>query len=98
VFWPHLPADLSGSPVAMSLLAHELVHVWQYETGMTLWLYILRERGHYHYRIDGRPYTEYGYEQQAAMIEDWMRLRSGLAPRYSKVDIPALVAILPFVK
>lgn len=98
IFWPHLPANMSDNEVAMSLLAHELVHVWQYETGMTLWRYIWRERGHYRYRIDGRPYTDYGYEQQAAMMEDWMRLHAGLPPRYSEVDIPALVAILPFVK
>jgi len=98
IHWPRLPADISDNAVAMSLLAHELVHVWQYETGMTLWRYILRERGQYHYPIDGRDYVDYGYEQQAAMMEDWMRLQAGLAPRYGKVDIPALEAILPFVK
>jgi hypothetical protein len=98
IFWPHLPADMSDNAVSMSLLAHELVHVWQYETGMTLWRYVWRERGQYHYRIEGGAYSDYGYEQQAAMMEDWMRLRCGLPPRYSKVDIPTLVAILPFVK
>ena len=98
IFWPHLPADMSGNAVAMSLLAHELVHVWQYETGMTLWHYILRERGQYHYKLDGRAYVDYGYEQQAAMMEDWMRLHARLAPRYSEVNIPALEAILSFVK
>lgn len=98
IFWPHLPADMSDNAVAMSLLAHELVHVWQYETGMTLWRYIRRERGQYHYRIDDRAYTDYGYEQQAAMMEDWMRLRAGLPPRYSEVIISTLVAKLPFVK
>jgi len=97
IFWPRLPADMSGSPIAMSLLAHELVHVWQYETGMTLWRYILRERGRYHYRIDGRAYTDYGYEQQAAMMEDWMRLRSDLLPRYGQVDQTGLKEIMPFL-
>ena len=97
IFWPHLPADLSGSPLAMSLLAHELVHVWQYETGMTLWRYVWRERGRYHYKLDGRPYADYGYEQQAAMMEDWMRLRAGLLPRYSKVDLSTLKEIIPFL-
>jgi len=98
IFWPHLPADMSDNAVAMSLLAHELVHVWQYETGMTLWRYVWRERGQYHYRIDDRSYTDYGYEQQAAIMEDWMRLRAGLPPRYGDVTISTLVAILPFVK
>ena len=97
IFWPHLPADMSGNAVAMSLLAHELVHVWQYETGMTLLRYIWRERGQYHYRIDDRAYVDYGYEQQAAMVEDWMRLRAGLAPRYGKVDFPILKEIIPFL-
>ena len=97
IFWPHLPADISGNAVAMSLLAHELVHVWQYENGLTLWRYILRERGQYHYRIDGRAYTDYGYEQQAAMMEDWMRLRAGLTPRYGEVDSTTLKGIIPFL-
>ena len=97
IFWPHLPADISGNAVAMSLLAHELVHVWQYENGLTLWRYVWRERGQYYYRIDGRPYTDYGYEQQAAMIEDWMRLQSGIAPRYGQVDSGALKEIIPFL-
>ncbi|WP_303832233.1 hypothetical protein [Asticcacaulis taihuensis] len=98
IFWPRLPADMSDNAVAMSLLAHELVHVWQYETGMTLLRYVWRERGRYHYRLDGRSYTDYGYEQQAAIMEDWMRLRAGLPPRYGDVTISTLVAILPFVK
>ncbi|MGN6208295.1 hypothetical protein [Asticcacaulis sp.] len=98
IFWPRLPADMSDNAVAMSLLAHELVHIWQYQTGMTLWRYVWRERGQYHYRIDGRAYTDYGYEQQAAMMEDWMRLRAGFPPRYGEVDNLTLAALLPFVK
>lgn len=97
IHWPRPPADMSGNPVAMSLLAHELVHVWQYENGLTLWRYILRERGQYHYRIDGRAYTDYGYEQQAAMMEDWMRLRAGFSPRYGQVDSATLKEIIPFL-
>ena len=97
IFWPRLPADMSDNAVSMSLLAHELVHVWQYEIGMTLWRYVWRERGQYHYRIEGGAYSDYGYEQQAAMMEDWMRLRSGLAPRYSEVDLTTLKEIIPFL-
>lgn len=97
IFWPRMLADFSGNPLAMSLLTHELIHVWQYETGMTLWRYILRERGRYHYRVDGRNYVNYGYEQQAAMMEDWMRLNAGLPPRYGKVDLATLQEIIPFL-
>jgi hypothetical protein len=97
IFWPRLLPDFSGDARTMSLLAHELVHVWQYGTGMTLWRYTLRERGQYHYGIDGRPYTDYGYEQQAAIMEDWMRLRAELPPRYGEVDSETLKAIIPFL-
>ena len=99
VFWPGLTADMSHDRIAMSLLAHELVHVWQYAKGMTLWRYIWRERGVYAYRLDGREFTAYGYEQQAAMVEDWARLNGGLPARWGeKVDKPALEAIVPFLK
>ena len=51
IFWPNLGDDLSRSPVMLSVLAHELVHVWQYGTGMTLLSYIWRDviirRGRY---------------------------------------------------
>ncbi len=104
VFWPGLPADLGGHALQMSVLGHELVHVWQYAHGMTLWRYILRDvfgqLGRYDYRPEpGKPYTAYGYEQQAAMLEDWMRLRSGHSPRHGPpgIDTATLEAIVPFL-
>jgi hypothetical protein len=104
VFWPGLPADLSRDPRDLSVLAHELVHVWQYRTGMTLFRYIVRDvllrLGQYAYRLKpGKAFTAYGYEQQAAMMEDWMRLRAGLPLRWGRgaVDMAALRAIVPFV-
>ena len=98
IFWPGLEADFSASPLHMSLLAHELIHVWQYENGMTLWRYVLRERGRYAYRVDGRAFTEYGYEQQAAMVEDWMRLRAGLGARWGvNAGAENLTATIPFL-
>ncbi len=97
IFWPRLRGDFSADPVAMSLMAHELTHVWQYAHGLTLWRYVLRERGVYHYRLDGRPFLAYGYEQQAAMVEDWMRLSAGLPPRWGHgVDPARLTEIIPF--
>ncbi len=97
IFWPDLIEDLSGDARLMSLLAHELVHVWQYQSGMTLWSYLWRERGQYHYELTDTPYTRYGYEQQAAMVEDWMRLRNGLNARYALGDTDRLAEIIPFV-
>lgn len=99
IYWPHLPADLSQRPEQLALLAHELTHVWQYETGMTLWRYLWRERGRYRYRlVAGKPFRAYGYEQQAAMMEDWVRLRSGLAPRWSqgRLEREDLLSVINF--
>ena len=103
IFWPHLGEDMSGDRVAMSLLAHELVHVWQYETGMTLWRYVLRAlvQGQYAYAFEpGKAFTAYGYEQQAAMVEDWVRLMSGLAPHWScnRIDKAMLESVVPFAR
>lgn len=103
IFWPGLPDDLSRNPVQLAVLAHELVHVWQYRTGMTLLSYMLRDvighLGRYSYRIiPGKPYRDYGYEQQAAMMEDWVRLKNGLPLRHGlDVTLDDLTHLLPFV-
>ncbi|MFT3997325.1 MAG: hypothetical protein QM667_07955 [Asticcacaulis sp.] len=90
IFWPDLPDDLSKRPETLALLAHELTHVWQYATGMTLLHYLLRERGRYSYRLDPQqPFRAYGYEQQAAMVEDMVRLNSGLPPRWGRAPVAA---------
>jgi hypothetical protein len=103
IFWPNLPRDMSRNPVLLSVLAHELVHVWQYRTGMTLLSYVLRDvighRGRYAYELTpNKPYRDYGFEQQAAMMEDWVRLRHGLPPRYGRnIALVDLTGLLPFV-
>ena len=104
IFWPDLTDDLSRDTGNLSILAHELVHVWQYRNGMTVWRYIWRDiigqLGRYDYRlVPDKAYTAYGYEQQAAMMEDWIRLRHGLFARYAQhgISLADLSAILPFV-
>ncbi|WP_246050452.1 hypothetical protein [Asticcacaulis tiandongensis] len=88
IFWPRLPDDLSKRPEQLALLAHELTHVWQYETGMTLWKYLWRERGRYRYSlVADKPFRAYGYEQQAAMVEDMVRLGHGLPPRWAETPV-----------
>jgi hypothetical protein len=84
IFWPGAPGDMSADPARLALLAHEATHVRQYAQGMTLLRYALRERGVYHYRLDGRAFDAYGYEQQAAIIEDWVRLDLGLPTRWQE--------------
>ena len=103
IFWPNLSRDMSRNPVLLAVLAHELVHVWQYRTGMTLLSYFLRDiighRGRYAYELTpGKPYRDYGYEQQASMMEDWVRLSHGLPLRYGKdIALDDLTHLLPFV-
>ena len=104
IFWPGLPSDLSSDPVMMSVLGHELVHVWQYAGGMTLVSYVWRDVicrfGRYSYRLEpGKPYAAYGYEQQAAMVEDWMRLKAGQALRWGATGTKAraLETVVPFL-
>lgn len=104
IYWPGLPADLSGDKVGLTILAHELVHILQYDQGMTLWLYIWRDiilrQGRYTYRLaPGKPFAAYGYEQQAAMMEDWMRLHYGLGLRFGASDTTraAIEATVPYL-
>ncbi|ESQ80572.1 hypothetical protein [Asticcacaulis sp. YBE204] len=97
IFWPNLPDDLSAQPETLALLAHELTHIWQYANGMTLWRYMWRERGRYRYRlVPGQGFTGYGYEQQAAMVEDWVRGLNGLKSRWGTATGAELQALLPF--
>ncbi|MGZ3297567.1 MAG: hypothetical protein ACXU8O_01015 [Asticcacaulis sp.] len=103
IFWPRLTPDMSRDATQMAVLGHELVHVWQYDHGMTLRRYIWRDivlrQGRYRYRLrPGKAFAAYGYEQQAAMLEDWMRMTAGLRPQWSAgVDRAALSEIVPFL-
>lgn len=66
----------------LGLFAHELAHVWQYQnrarTGYSL-LAVASEhliyREPYDYVVEpGKKFLDYRFEQQAKMIEDWVRL------------------------
>lgn len=73
-----------------ALLVHELTHVWQHQTGINL---ILRRPpfARYRYRLQpGKPFTAYGLEQQASIVEDAYRLCE------SGGDATAHEAVLPF--
>ena len=99
IFWPKCPDTLSQDSDQLAILAHELVHVWQYQRGMNALTYLWRERGQYRYQLEaGKAYQRYGYEQQAAMVEDWVRLLSGLGTRFSqdRVTTKDLEAVIRF--
>jgi len=86
IFWPCLRPDLSSDPPQLALLAHELMHVWQYKNGLTWLSYVIKERGHYHYAPCELAFSSMGYEQQAALIEDYVRLYYGLPTLYATQD------------
>ena len=82
IFWPDVPGDMASSGVGLQgLLAHELAHVWQYETGRLSAAGYLRRPANWVYRyIPGEPFDTYGIEAQADIIQDWWRMRRGLRP------------------
>lgn len=95
IWWP-LPAPgdcaIATRPALMALFVHELVHLWQYQSGRFSVLAYAATLAplRYHYRLSGaRGFLSYGYEQQAAIGEDYWRLLHGLAPRW------ALGAVMP---
>jgi hypothetical protein len=86
----------TASLFLQGLLVHELVHVWQHQQGVNL---IVRRgiwaRYDYLPMKPGRPFTDYGIEQQAEMVRDAYVKRMG----GTVAGTPALAvydAILPF--
>ena len=86
-------------------LIHELTHAWQHQQGIPVRLRGLLEqlsrvwgRNPYAYgRIDpARPFRSYGLEQQAAIVEDFLRVRSGAEPRYGSGPLVEYRAAIPF--
>jgi hypothetical protein len=97
IFWPCLEEDLSQNPCQLALLAHELVHVWQYNQGMNALIYLIRERGHYSYDPSQARFENLGYEQQASLVEDFVRLSYGLPTRHAlrSVCLDELARLIP---
>lgn len=76
-------------------LIHELVHVWQHQQGVNL---LLRRHPfcRYDYRFEpGKPFTNYGIEQQAEIVRHVFLMRRGHSVA-GKPRLPVLEAILPF--
>lgn len=72
------------SPPMLALVVHEMVHVWQfwrvgwrYALGSLwdqLWAVVRTGDRHAAYRYvldEARSFSDYGFEQQAQMVEDW---------------------------
>jgi hypothetical protein len=87
IFWPGAPAE-ARTPLERAHLAHELVHVWQYQALKRTGIELLLSRV-YRYRLDpARAFRSYGYEQQAAIVEDYVRLCGGGACRWTESAAP----------
>lgn len=90
IFWANAPLEAT-SLAERAHLAHELVHVWQYRALGRSGPELLASRV-YRYRADERRlFTSYGYEQQAAIVEDFVRLNEGVAPRWAIGRAPIAV-------
>ncbi len=91
--------DFAREPLAMrALFVHEMVHCWQHQRGLNL---ILRRPPFARYRYaltPGKPFTRYGIEQQACIVEDAYRLQEGGLPVYDMANYEAATyaALIPF--
>lgn len=83
IFWPGAPAEATTA-AERGHLAHELVHVWQYQALKRTGIELMLSRV-YRYRLDpARDFLSYGYEQQAAIVEDYVRLCDGGPCRWTE--------------
>lgn len=89
IYWAKAPAE-AKSIAARAHLAHELVHVWQYRFLKRSGLELLLDR-RYRYALNARSvFADYGFEQQAAIVEDSVRLAAGVGPRWAIGEAPSL--------
>ncbi|NNC37994.1 MAG: hypothetical protein HKO02_11090 [Hyphomonadaceae bacterium] len=84
IYFPNDPGP-SCHPLHLAHLVHEVVHVWQYlHLGISLfhprWAYDRR----YQYQLNpGDRFLSFGWEQQAAIVEDCCRVQHGLPERWA---------------
>lgn len=90
IFWNNAPVEATTLS-ERAHLAHELTHVWQYQALRRTGLELLASRI-YRYRLDPRRvFLSYGYEQQAAIVEDYVRLKNAAPPRWALSPAASLV-------
>jgi hypothetical protein len=86
-------ADYAGESInGRAHFVHEMVHVWQHQSGRNL-IVARPPLARYNYRLlPGKAFTDYGIEQQACIVADAYRLRD----RGDHAALPPYAAILPF--
>ncbi|MGH8495394.1 MAG: type IV secretion protein Rhs [Gammaproteobacteria bacterium] len=96
------PADHVDDFSAMGIRAkawfiHELTHVWQHQHGVKVILCGMFNRNYsYAPFVHGKPFRAYGVEQQATIVADYFRLKSGYPPRQGEHTLAEYEALLPF--
>jgi hypothetical protein len=90
--------DYAARPNDAAWLAHELVHAWQHQTGVWVRLRGAVERRYRYGTVDpARPLPRWGIEQQAAIVEDWFRMTTGLPRRWGGGPLADYLAVIPFL-
>lgn len=90
--------DFSTDWRDMAWLMHELVHVWQHQTGVWVIPRGLWERRYDYGALDpAKPLRRYGIEQQAAIVEDWFRLTRGQRAWRGSGSAADYRAVIPFL-
>ena len=88
--------DFAAAPLGLqALFIHEMVHVWQHQSGLFLPLRRLPWARYAYAFAPGRAFARYGIEQQAMLVQHAFMLRRGAAVP----EAPALAeleAVLPF--
>jgi hypothetical protein len=89
------PDFSAEGPDIQAWLIHELVHVWQMQTGplraIASWAQVVTAGGYgqglpgYRYALPAQ-WEALNLEQQAAVVEDMIRLGAGLAPRHGPAN------------
>ncbi len=89
-------ADFSAQPPgAQAHFIHEMTHVWQVQTGGHLALRRLPFARYDYVLQPGKPFSRYGIEQQASIVEHAFLLRAGrVVP--GAPPLADYLAVLPF--
>ena len=73
-------------------LIHELTHVWQLQQGLKVVRGALINRRYGYELVIGKPFFDYGIEQQARMVQDYF------IRRQRGQDCQKLMACIPFLQ
>lgn len=87
--------DFTITVSSMALLLHEMTHVWQVQSGVWLISRRLWEGGDYDYELDpAKALDDYKVEEQGSIIEDYYRIKHGLAGRHGSGPLADYEAII----